>query len=72
MTTGHRYGGHDAQHAGIADRAVTEDEVRSAALEAAAALTGKAGPTLGTIKSGMYAPVLAALRDPAASLGQGA
>jgi enoyl-CoA hydratase/carnithine racemase len=69
MTTGHRYGGHDAQHAGIVDRVVAEDEVRPAALETAAALTGKAGPTLGAIKSGMYAPALALLRDPTASLG---
>jgi enoyl-CoA hydratase/carnithine racemase len=69
MTTGHRYGGHDAQHAGIVDRAATEDEVLPAALETAAALTGKAGPTLGAIKSRMYASVLAALRDPTATLG---
>ena len=63
MTTARRYGGDDALAAGIVEHAVAEDAVRSTALEVAAALTGKAGPTLGTIKARMYAPVLDLLRD---------
>ncbi|MBL1117613.1 enoyl-CoA hydratase/isomerase family protein [Streptomyces sp. 110] len=62
MVTARRYGGHDALTAGIVDHAVAEDSVRSTAVELAAAQAGKAGDTLGTIKSRMYAPVLAALR----------
>ncbi|MFD8589347.1 enoyl-CoA hydratase-related protein [Streptomyces sp. NPDC059637] len=65
MTTGRRYGGHDARAAGIVDQAVDGDEaaVRAAATELAAGLTGKAGATLGTIKNRMYAEVLRVLRD---------
>jgi hypothetical protein len=43
------------------DAAVPEDAVRDTALELARGLTGKAGDTLGTIKTRMYAPALAAL-----------
>jgi enoyl-CoA hydratase/carnithine racemase len=64
MTTGRRYGGDDARTAGIVEHAVSEDALRGTAVELAAAQTGKAGPTLGTIKVRMYAPVLAALRGP--------
>lgn len=63
MTTARRYGGDDARAAGIVEHAVAEDAVRSTALDLAAALAGKAGPTLGTIKARMYAPVLGLLRD---------
>ena len=63
MTTGRRYGGSDALAAGIVDRAVDAEDVRSTALEIAAANTGKAGPTLGAIKSRMYAPTLELLLD---------
>ncbi|MGY1775636.1 enoyl-CoA hydratase-related protein [Geodermatophilus sp. SYSU D00804] len=69
MTTGRRYGGTDALAAAIVDRAVAEEDVRPAAVEIAAAHTGKAGPTLGTIKSRLYAPVLALLRDAVAPRG---
>lgn len=62
MTTGRRYGGVDALAAGIVDAAVAEAEVRSAAVERAQALAGKAGPTLGAIKEQMYAGALALLR----------
>jgi enoyl-CoA hydratase/carnithine racemase len=58
MTTARRYGGADAAAAGIVDRAVAEDAVRSTALEIAEAQLGKAGDTLGTIKARMYASVL--------------
>jgi enoyl-CoA hydratase/carnithine racemase len=62
MTTARRYGGRDALAAAIVDRAVVENEVRSAALEIAASQAAKAGETLATIKSRMYAGVLAELR----------
>ncbi|MGY1792597.1 enoyl-CoA hydratase-related protein [Geodermatophilus sp. SYSU D00525] len=69
MTTGRRYGGTDALAAAIVDSAVAEEDVRPAAVEIAAAHAGKAGPTLGTIKSRLYAPALALLRDAVAPRG---
>lgn len=69
MTTARRYGGHDALSAALVDRAVEEDAVRRTAMKMAHALVGKAGPTLGTIKTRMYAPALTALRDKANPLG---
>jgi enoyl-CoA hydratase/carnithine racemase len=63
MTTGRRYGGTDALAAGIVDAVAHEDDVLSSAVELARPLAGKAGATLGTIKSRMYADALAALRD---------
>jgi enoyl-CoA hydratase/carnithine racemase len=68
MTTGRRYGGTDALSAGIVDAVAHEDDVLSTAIELARPLAGKAGPTLGTIKSRMYADALAALRDKATPL----
>ena len=62
MTTGRRYGGTDAVAAGIVDATAAEGAVLDAAVERAAALAGKASPTLGTIKARMYAPALATLR----------
>ncbi|MER7488303.1 enoyl-CoA hydratase-related protein [Streptomyces sp. NPDC126497] len=69
MVTARRYGGADAAAAGIVDRAVPEEAVRSTAVEIAQAQVNKAGATLGTIKARMYAPVLATLRDTTAPLG---
>jgi enoyl-CoA hydratase/carnithine racemase len=69
MTTARRYGGGDALAAAIVDRAVDEDAVRPTAIEIAREQTSKAGPTLGTIKSRMYARVLDALRDKDIPLG---
>ncbi|MGW9496154.1 enoyl-CoA hydratase-related protein [Streptomyces prasinus] len=69
MVTARRYGGADAAAAGIIDRAVSEEAVRSTAIELARAQVNKAGDTLGTIKARMYAPVLATLRDTTAPLG---
>jgi enoyl-CoA hydratase/carnithine racemase len=63
MTTGRRYGGADAAAAGIVDAAVSEDRVLAEAVERAAALAAKHGPTLGAIKAGMYAETLALLGD---------
>ncbi|ONI80797.1 hypothetical protein ALI22I_42400 [Saccharothrix sp. ALI-22-I] len=58
-----------ALDAAIVDHAVHEDAVRTTAIELAHAQAGKAGPTLGTIKSRMYAPALEALRDKDTPLG---
>ncbi|HMJ32965.1 MAG TPA: enoyl-CoA hydratase-related protein [Baekduia sp.] len=63
MTTGRRYGGEEAAAAGIVDAAVAEDRVLAEAVQRAAALAGKHGPTLGAIKTGMYAGTLALLLD---------
>jgi enoyl-CoA hydratase/carnithine racemase len=63
MTTGRRYGGHDALGAAIVDQTADEHGVRQAAAEIAHPQAAKAGPTLGTIKTRMYAPVLDALRQ---------
>ena len=68
MVTARRYGGQDAMMAGIVDRAVEDDAVRSTAIEIASAQAGKAGDTLGTIKARMYGSVLDVLRDKAGSL----
>ncbi|GIF16855.1 enoyl-CoA hydratase-related protein [Actinoplanes teichomyceticus] len=69
MTTGRRYGGTDALAAGIVDHAVAQEAVRPFAVELAAGLAGNAGDTLGTIKTRMYAPVLAVLNDRENPLG---
>ncbi|MGW0794579.1 enoyl-CoA hydratase-related protein [Streptomyces sp. NPDC002692] len=66
MITARRYGGPDAESAGIVDRAVAEDAVRSTAVEIAGAQVSKAGATLGTIKARLYGPALASLRGTAA------
>ena len=62
MVTARRFGGQDAYARQIVDEAVPEAEVRDRAIALAAAHVAKAGPTLETIKTRMYAPVLAALR----------
>ena len=61
MTTARRFGGTEAAEAGIVDQAVPEAEVLPAAIERAASLAGKDPTTLGAIKQGMYARVVAAL-----------
>lgn len=63
MTTGRRYGGLDAQAAGIVDHAVGEERVLPQAIELAAALASKDPATLGAIKRRLYEAPLAALRD---------
>ncbi|GGZ41948.1 enoyl-CoA hydratase-related protein [Streptomyces bluensis] len=69
MLTARRYGGHDALAAGVVDLAVDEDAVRTTAVGIASGQLQKAGDTLRTIKTRMYASVLAALRDRTAPLG---
>ncbi|EFC83955.1 Enoyl-CoA hydratase/isomerase [Parafrankia sp. EUN1f] len=61
MTTGRRYGGDDALAAGIIDGVADQDKVLPTAIGMARPLTGKAGPTLGTIKSRLYATAVAGL-----------
>jgi enoyl-CoA hydratase/carnithine racemase len=63
MTTGRRYGGSEAEAAGIVDEAAAEDAVLARAVERAGVLVAKHGPTLGAIKEGMYGGTLALLRD---------
>ncbi len=67
MTTGRRLGGEQAATYGVVDATAAADEVIPLAIERAGELAPKAGPTLGMIKSRMYAPVLALLRDDAAN-----
>ena len=62
MTTGRRYGGKDAEAAGLVDEAVRESEVLASALNRARALAGKNPQTLAAIKAQMYKPQLEALR----------
>ena len=63
MTTGRRYGGSEAFASAIVDATAGDGEVLKVAVERAAALAAKAAPVLGAIKTEMYAPVLAALRE---------
>ncbi|WP_234357749.1 enoyl-CoA hydratase/isomerase family protein, partial [Streptomyces puniciscabiei] len=69
MVSARRFGGQEAAAAGIVDQAVDEDALRTAALELALAHASKAGDSLGTIKTRMYAPVLTLLRDTTNPLG---
>jgi enoyl-CoA hydratase/carnithine racemase len=63
MVAARRFGGDDAQMAGIVDATEPEQLVVSQAVEMAAAQAGKDGTTLGTIKARMYEDALEALRD---------
>jgi enoyl-CoA hydratase/carnithine racemase len=63
MVTARRFGGQEAYARQIVDRAVSETEVLETAIALAHANASKAGPTLETIKTRMYAPVLSALRE---------
>lgn len=62
MTTGRRYGGADAEQAGVVDATAAQGQVLAAAVERARPLAGKAGPTLGAVKESMYAHPLQLLR----------
>ncbi|MFF5297264.1 enoyl-CoA hydratase-related protein [Paractinoplanes globisporus] len=61
MVTARRFGGIDAYAKQIVDEAVPEPDVRVRALALAQQHAPKAGPALHTIKTRMYASVLAAL-----------
>ena len=69
MTTGRRYGGHDAVTAEIVEEAVEADRVLERAVELASEQSLKNPATLATIKQRLYAPALAALTDPDSGLG---
>jgi len=63
MTTGRRYGGHDAATAGIVEEAVDAERLLGRAVEIAGTLAPKNPTTLGTIKQRLYASTLSALRQ---------
>jgi Delta3-Delta2-enoyl-CoA isomerase len=62
MTTGRRYGGHDADAADIVEEAVDAERLLDRAHEIAAALASKNPTTLGTIKQRLYAGALTSLK----------
>ena len=61
MTTGRRYGGADAQAAGLVTATASEDKVTSTAVDLVTPMKGKDPGTLQAIKSTMFASVTAAL-----------
>jgi enoyl-CoA hydratase/carnithine racemase len=61
VTTGRRYGGTEAQAAGLIDVTAEAGQVVSDAVGIAGPLAGKAGQTLGLIKKQRYGDVVAAL-----------
>ena len=63
IAMGKRYGGEVAMDLGIVQQAVAEDEVLPAARAYAQALATKPRKPMQVLKQGMYAAVLAALRD---------
>lgn len=66
MTTGRRFGGAEAEAAGIVDATVEEESLVADAVARVAHLTGKDVGTLGAIKSTMFASVLELLQGPGA------
>jgi enoyl-CoA hydratase/carnithine racemase len=63
MITARRYGGGDALVAGLVDGVADEDALLAKAVEHAQPLAAKNGPTMGTIKTRMYAAELEVLLD---------
>ena len=63
MTTGRRYGGHDASAVGIVTEAVDEQDVVPRAVELVRPLAGKDPATLATIKQRMWADVVRKLEQ---------
>lgn len=61
MTTGRRFGGHDAQTYGIVDATAVEGAVTTAALDLVRPLAGKDPGTLGAIKTTMFGAAAEAL-----------
>jgi enoyl-CoA hydratase/carnithine racemase len=61
MTTGRRYGGGDAEAAGLVTATAPEDSVTATAVDLVTPLKGKDAGTLQAIKSTMFASVTAAL-----------
>lgn len=67
MTTGHRFGGEEAASYGIVDAVAPLDELAAAAADRVRGLAGKDRTTLATIKTRLYAGVIAALTAPPAA-----
>jgi len=63
LATGRRFGGTDAQAAGIVEEALAEAALLPRALELAGSLAAKAHPVMKRLKSDLYPHVLAALRE---------
>ncbi|MFC4065055.1 enoyl-CoA hydratase-related protein [Actinoplanes subglobosus] len=63
MVTARRYGGLEAAERHIIDQAVPAESVLPTAISLAQSQAGKAGPTLGTIKTRLYPGVLQSLRS---------
>jgi enoyl-CoA hydratase/carnithine racemase len=63
IATGRRYGGGEAQAAGIVEEALPEAALLPRALERANGLAAKAHPVMKRLKSDLYPHVLAALRQ---------
>jgi enoyl-CoA hydratase/carnithine racemase len=63
LATGRRYGGNDAQAAGIVEEALPEAGLLPRALAIAEPLAAKAHPVMKRLKSDLYPHVLAALRQ---------
>jgi enoyl-CoA hydratase/carnithine racemase len=63
IITGRRYGGTDAEAAGIVDVATSEDEVLPRAIELARGLAEKDRTTMAALKRGLYVDALAVLED---------
>jgi len=64
MTTGRRYGGLEAQEAGIVASALPLEELLPFATEWATSQASKAGPTLRTIRTTMYRAAIDLLGEP--------
>lgn len=67
MTSGRRFGGVDAQAAGIVDESLDADRLIARAIERVAPLANNDPDTLAKIKARMYAGTLETLRDVAAN-----
>ena len=63
MVTGTRYGGEAAAAKGIVHHAVADSAVLPQAIEIAAGLAGKAGPTMRTIKVRLFADLIELLEN---------
>ncbi|MDF0528972.1 enoyl-CoA hydratase/isomerase family protein [Tsukamurella sp. 8F] len=71
MTTARRYGGPDAQDAGIVAAVAEAGELLHAAVTQARGNAGADGPTLRKIKTALHAPLLADLATPPAPMSFG-
>lgn len=68
VVLGLRYGGTDAQAAGIVHEVVSEDEVLTRSVAMAAGHAAKAGDSQRLLKAGLYPDAVRLLEDPAAGI----